>query len=83
MGGEDVDEDVAKRTANSMPYSSPWSILADQPKLARDPRKEVVGEVEANVMERNARGETGEGTMEASEATREWVGEEQGKESHR
>ena len=46
-------------------------MVAERPKLASEPQKEEEGEVAAKVTEQKARGETGEGSIDASEATRE------------
>jgi hypothetical protein len=73
------EEEVAKRVAKRIPYSSPCNMVAEWPKLLKEPQKEAVGEADAKVMERKVRGETGDGNMEASEATREEIGEGQGR----
>ena len=57
-------------------------MVAERPKLLREPQKEAVGEADANVTERKVRGEAGDGDMEASEATREEIGEGEGRGSN-
>ena len=70
MGGGDEDEDAAIRAATTRPYSSPCKIVAERPKLTREPVKEVEVEAVAKETLRKARVEAGEGIMDASEATR-------------
>lgn len=65
-----MEDDVAKRVATSIPYNSPCRIEAERPKFVKEPRKEAVHEADANVTEREARGEAGDGVMDASEATK-------------
>ena len=77
-GGEEAEEELAKRAATKIPYNSPCKIVAERPKFVNEPVNVEVEEAEANVTERGARGEAGEGVMEASEATREEEGERWG-----
>ncbi|KAI0278257.1 hypothetical protein BGY98DRAFT_1176639 [Russula aff. rugulosa BPL654] len=55
MGGGDEDEDTAIRATTTRPYSSPCKIVAERPKLTREPLKEVEVEAVAKETLRKAR----------------------------
>jgi len=52
-------------------------MLAERPKLAKDPQRDEEGEADAKVMEQEDSGSAGEGIIEASEAIMEGTGEEE------